>query len=341
MKITLDDVAKEAGVSRATVDRVINGRGKVNPTTIERVNRALYSTNYLLKPIENDSHDQTTYNFDFIFPIPHTRFLDFYSRQIEALKDSYTASQVNVRIHRVPAFQADDLAQKLLEVGKDTDGVSFVALEHPLVKQAVDTLVEKEIGVISFVSDITGTNRLSYVGIDNRAAGRTAGLLLGRFLEKNQIGKVALFIGSHAYRGHEERESGFRSMIREKYPNLTVIEMPELLDNDERAFEIALSSLEAEPEIVAIYNVGGGTEGIVQALKQLNKADSMMFVAHELFDNTRIHLLDGTIDAIINQDIKHEVYNAVEVLLSHKKGRNINNGILKPKVEIFLAENMS
>ncbi|AWB65713.1 LacI family transcriptional regulator [Saccharobesus litoralis] len=337
MKVTLDDVALEAGVSRATVDRVLNERGNVSPITIERVNRALYSTNYLLEPVAE--HKTAFYTFDFIFPTPHSRYLDFYSRQVDAIKDCYHASHINARIHRVEAFKPQALATKLLEIGDNTDGIAFVALEHPAVKKAVDLLVAQGVGVISLVSDITNTQRLAYVGIDNRAAGRTAGLMMGRLLDKGETGKIGLFIGSHAYRGHEEREAGFRGVIRERFPHLRLLEMPELLDNDARAQEVAMATLKEE-NLLGIYNVGGGTEGIAQALKKLDRANDTVFIAHELFDHTREYLIDGTIDAIINQNIKHEAYNAVEMLINYKSGQSIQSGLLEPRVEIYLAENV-
>ncbi|EWH10710.1 LacI family transcriptional regulator [Catenovulum agarivorans DS-2] len=338
MKITLDDVAKEAGVSRATVDRVLNERGNVSPITVERVHRALYTTNYWLS--DEDDTPKKIYDFDFIFPTPHTRYLDFYSRLIEAIKQSYNGQQVNARFHRVEAFNPNALAQKLQQIGTNTDGIAFAAYEHPTVRKAVDELVAKGVGVATLVSDISSTSRISYVGINNRAAGRTAGLLMGRFLGKQTNGKIGLFLGSHAYLGHEEREAGFRGLIREQFPNLRIVEMPELLDNDDRAQDLTASALQEESNLVGIYNVGGGTEGIAQTLKNLDLADKLIFIAHELFDNTKAHLLDGTIDVILNQDVKHEAFNAIEVLISHKEGRPLSSGTTEPQVEIYLAENI-
>lgn len=338
MKITLDDVAKEAGVSRATVDRVLNERGNVSPVTVERVHRALYSTNYWLS--DEDEFPKKKYNFDFIFPTPHTRYLDFYSRLIDAIKHSYNAHLVNARFHRVEAFNPNALADKLNEIGSDTDGIAFAAYEHPKVRTAVDELVAKGIGVVTLVSDISSTNRTAYVGINNRAAGRTAGLLMGRFLGPGSQGKIGLFLGSHAYLGHEEREAGFRGLIREQFPNLRIIEMPELLDNDDRAQDLTSGTLAEENNLLGIYNIGGGTEGIAQSLKNLELTNNLVFIAHELFDNTRAHLLDGTLDAIINQDVSHEAFNAIEILINHKEKRSISKGIVEPKVEIYLPENI-
>ncbi|WP_159084002.1 LacI family DNA-binding transcriptional regulator [Saccharobesus litoralis] len=339
MKITLKDIAAEAGVSRATVDRVLNGRGKVSQYTIDRVNQAVEKFNNRLTPT-SASHVTTSYNFDFIFPTRHSRLLDFYSRQINAIHQICGLNDVNVRIHRVEAFQPQLLADKLLEVAQDSHGIAFVALEHPLVRDAVDTVINQNVNVITLVNDISGTDRHAYIGIDNRAAGRTAAHIMGRFLGKNAQGKIGLFIGSHAYLGHEERESGFRSLLRAQYPNLQIIEMPEVLDNDDNAQQIFIESLKGTKDLLGIYNIGGGTEGIAQALKSLNMEHECVFIAHELFEHTRAHLVTGTIDAIINQDLALEADNAIKILRSRIENNSIIN-LPKPKVEVYFPENIT
>lgn len=339
MKVTLEDVAKQAGVSRATVDRVLNERGNVSQNTIDRVHRALYSTNYLVEPLNGMPTNSEQYSFDFIFPALQTGYFEYFNKEIVALNDVFSSSNAHVRVHMVDAFNAQSLSEKLLEIGKDSDGIAFVGLDHPIIKQAVHTLSEIDVGTLTLVSDITGSKCLGYVGIDNRAAGRTAGLIMGRFLNANTSGKVAILIGSHSFRAHEEREAGFKSMLREQFKQFQLVELPETLDNDDNSYQFTQKVIQEIPDLVGIYNIAGGTQGVARAIKENQKSHELVFIAHELNDITRQYLVDGTVDAIINQDIKHEVYNAVEMLLNHKHKHDIYRGTLQPKVEIYLAEN--
>jgi LacI family transcriptional regulator len=339
MKITLDDVAKEAGVSRATVDRVLNKRGNVKEATVDRVFRALYSTRYLIEP-EDTEKPPSSYIFDFVFPVAKTKYFETFAEEIKNFGKIFASMKAEVRVHTVVGFDPQVLADKLLEVGENTDGIAFVALDHPIVRDAVRNLSDQGIGVISLVSDISSQERLAYVGIDNRSAGRTAGLLMGRFLTASERKKVAVFVGSHSYRGHEEREAGFKSMIRERFPRFRVLEMPEVLDDDAKSLEHARELLAAEKDLACIYNVGGGTLGIAQALEESGHQDDIVFVAHELNDATRRLLVNGTLDAVINQDIKQEVYSAVDILLNYKLGDELMLGVQQPKVEIYLSENI-
>ena len=61
--------------------------------------------------------------------------------------------------------------------------------------------------------------------------GRTAGLLMGRFC--GGAGKLAVVWGGQLYRSHEERESGFRSVLRTERPDLQSLELITGNDNPE------------------------------------------------------------------------------------------------------------
>ena len=100
------------------------------------------------------------------------------------------------------------------------------------------------------MSDIANAPRFAYVGIDNRNAGRLAGHLLGRFVP-GSTGEVALFAGSFSYRGHEEREMGFRHILAEDFPNLRIVELREVRDDLERSYAEAAALLAARPKYAA------------------------------------------------------------------------------------------
>ena len=339
MKVTLDDVAQKAGVSRATVDRVLNERGNVKQSTAERVYRAVFNTNYFIGPLaERDG--KIIYKFDFVFPILKTGYFDGFSNEIENSRLAFARLNSRVQSHMVDGLEPEVLAAKLLEVGADTDGIAFVALDHPIVREAVDTLSRDGIGVVSLVSDLSRSSRLAYVGLDNRAAGRTAALLMGRFLGDKSGGSIALFPGRPSYRGHEEREAGFKSMIRERFSRFNVIDMPGPQFDNEVSYVQADRALEDQADLVSIYNTAGATDGIARALKGRKRARDIVFIAHELSELTRSYLIDNTIDVIINQDIRHEIYSAVELLVRHKKQESIELSVRQPRVEIYLSENV-
>jgi LacI family transcriptional regulator len=226
----------------------------------------------------------------------------------------------------------------LQDLRGQTQGVGVIALDHPTVREAIRSLSSNDIKVVTIASDILHVPRVAYIGIDNRAAGRLAGYLLNRFMGSGRPGKVALFAGSLSYRGHEEREMGFRHILTEESPNLQIVEMREMLDDREKAYSEASALLERHPDLAAIYNVGAGNTGIARALKERGRAQSMVFLGHEVTEGTKDLLLDGTLDAVIDQNPRVEAREALNTLTHAVRG--LPYELQQPRLQVIFKENI-
>lgn len=133
------------------------------------------------------------------------------------------------------------------------------------------------IPVVMLADDVADSGRLAYVGPDDRRAGRVAGDLLGRLLRPDG-GHTVMIAGLRSMAGHRERETGFRSVLAEFYPETRVIAVLESRDDAERAGLLVLHALKADPQ-------GRGMYPVVQALRRLNRADTTVLITHELTDN--------------------------------------------------------
>ena len=186
---------------------------------------------------------------------------------------------VDIHIASIEGFNPDTLARALAELEGRADGVGIIALDHPTVREAVRRLSNAGVKVVTLASDILHVPRIAYVGIDNRAAGRLAGYVLGRFLGASEARKVALFAGSLSYRGHEEREMGFRNIVKEEFPNLEVVALREMQDDEETAFAEASQLLQRHEDLEGIYNIGAGNEGIAQGPESLSAHGGASFMS--------------------------------------------------------------
>jgi LacI family transcriptional regulator len=310
LRSTLIDIAKEAGVSTATVDRVLNNRSGVS----ERTRTIVMDTARRLGYFGAPRAVADRMRLDFVLPLGTNSFINNLRRQIE--RQCSAQDSIEFHIHDVEGFNPLSLAQKLFEIKGMTQGVGLIALDHPTVREAMRALSEAGVEVVTLVSDILHVPRTGYVGIDNRAAGRLGGYLLGRFLPSREPRKVALFAGSLSYRGHEEREMGFRHMIAEEFPHLEVVELREIRDDRQRAYEEAASLLQQHPDLAGIYNIGAGNSGIGQALAEFKQDKSVIFIGHELTETSKGLLLSGTMDAVIDQNPRVEAREAIS-MLSH------------------------
>ena len=97
-----------------------------------------------------------------------------------------TARRASVETITADVFNPAALANALESLAGRYDGVAVVALDHQSVRAAIDDLVAGGTHVVTLVSDVPGSRRHHYVGIDNVAAGRTAGSLIGRFARRRE-----------------------------------------------------------------------------------------------------------------------------------------------------------
>lgn len=334
----IDDVAARAGVSTATVDRVLNQRPGVRAVTVQRVLKAASEIGYTiddalpagaLRPLR----------LAFLLPAGSNRFLAMVGRQIAGSQDQLASFNMRARVDYIESFKPELLAQHLKKVGRDVDGVAFMALEHPTVREAVDWLADRGVPAVTLISDIANTRRVAYVGLDNRSAGRTAGYLLARFIGRKPA-KVAMIAGSLSYRAHEEREMGFLHLFEDLFPDIQVVGLREGHDEEARNYRQTKTLLAQHPDLAGIYNIGGGPEGIARALKESGRQHEVVFVGHGLTPDTRSLLIEGAMDAVITQNPQAAMMDCVSIFANLRAGRPASQGVERPRTEIVLRENL-
>ncbi len=338
-RLTLEDVAREAGVSLATADRVVNRREGVRSKTVARVERAISKLGYKTNVAAARLARNRRHRFAFLLPSSINPFMEQLAAQVATTAEWLELQQTYVDILRVDVFDPDALASALRHLPPVYDGVAVVALDHPAVRSAIDDLADRSVHVVTLVSDTPSARRTHYVGIDNPAAGRTAASLMGRFLVQRP-GQVAVIAGSMALRDHSERHFGFLQVLSGEYPHLQVLPAFEGRDDNDRNHMIVSRLLEDCPGLVGIYNVGAGNEGIAEALRSSGRASELVWIAHELTPDARRCLLSGVADAIINQDAGHEARSAARILLAHCERAPILLDQERIRVEIFLRDNL-
>lgn len=333
MRSTLRDIARESGVSNATVDRALNNRAGVHARTRDAVLAAATRLGYIA-----DENGQVPAArkalIDFILPADTNRFMS--KLHDELAEQGLMRPDVTARLHMIEGFDPGSLARKLDELAGQSEGVGLVAIDHPTVRNAIRNLARTGTKVITLVSDIQNVPRVGYIGIDNRSAGRLSGYLLSRFVAPGKQ-KVALFAGAVSYRGHEEREMGFRQVLSENRERLEIVSFSEIRDDDALAYAAAMEHLGRYPDLAGIYNIGAGSRGIARALTELGR-EKVVFVGHDLTDDTRSYLMSGLMDAVIDQNPRVEAREALEQLARVIRGATWNAHPLR--TQIILRENL-
>lgn len=336
---TLTDVAREARVSLATADRVLNNRAGVHAKSIARVREAVARLGYRPDPAAARLARSRPHRVCFVLPSGDNPFVAQLQAELNASRVWLEDHRVSALIREVDVFEPQRLADLLRGLKEECDTAVVMGLDHPQVHAAIDSLVEHGCGVITLVSDVPRSRRHAYVGIDNVAAGRTAATLLGRFVGQRP-GEVGVIAGSLSLRDHAERNLGFNQVMSSEYPHLTVL--PTLQGKDASALNEALTRqlLAQHPQLRAIYSIGAGNQGIAAALKAAPRADKVVFVGHELTPAARADLLDGTMDAVINQDAGHEIRSTLRQALARVTQEPVHADQERIRIDIYLKDNL-
>ncbi|WP_417310799.1 LacI family DNA-binding transcriptional regulator [Devosia sp.] len=328
---TITDLAREAGVSVATVDRVLNGRARVREDTALKVRDAANRVGY---------HGATAIGQRVLAHQPQLRLGIILQKQrhdfYRELADNLRAQLAATTSHRVQAsvvFAETTLPSELTELlhsfaGK-VDAVAATGLDNQQVTAAVSALRAQGIPVFSLLSDFAQGVRESYVGLNNLKAGRTAGWLMAGLCR--QPGKVGIFIGGHRFHGHELRETGFRSSLREYGAAFELLNPQVNLESRQLTYEATLEVLESTPDLVGIYCAGGGMEGAIAALRETRQPGQICLMVHELTAETQRALQDGFVSIVISTPLR-ELCAELTGLMIHA----VDNGMADTPGQRFL-----
>lgn len=339
-KTTIHDVAARAGVSLATVDRVLNRRPGVRPQTIAKVEEAARELNYKPDPYAASLAKKRSDRFLFLLPEGRNPFMQQLAREATETADRVLMDRVRLSVRHVDTFDKAAIAAALSRVNAgDFEGVAVVAQDAPVVRAAIDALANRGVQVVTLISDVATAGRGHFVGIDNVAAGRVAGRLIGRFLPRKP-GKVALVCGAMALSDHAQRVEGCRAVLAADYRHLEVLPVREGRDDDVLTRETAMDLLKRYPDLVGLYNVGSGTRGLIAALEAQATPGKPVTIAHELTPHARQALDAGVLDALICQDPGHEIRSAVRVLKALVDKAAIVEGQERIRIEIYIRENL-
>jgi LacI family transcriptional regulator len=337
---TIVDLARQAGVSVSTVDRVLNGRSTVRRDKAEKVLAAakeigFYATGLIRSRI---GPERPAVKLGFLLQQQHRLFF----QQIgDALAEETRACPTidgTPRVLFVDDIEPATVSNELLKLGRTVDAVALIAGAHPHLSKAIDTLHDEGIPVFGVITELSATRPVGFVGLDNWKVGRQAAWAIAHMAPRP--GKVGIIFGSHRYRCQELNEMGFRSFFREQAPDFTVLE-PGISFEDERvAAEVFRMMMARDPDMVGLYIAGGGVSGVIKEIGERAPAPSPIIVCHELTVKTREALLDGTARLVISHPLPALARTLVEAMSKAivEKGSEPVSTILP--FDVFTSENV-
>lgn len=306
-KTNYGDIARLAGVGTATVERVLNGRGGVRPELVEKVIIAARSLDY---PRKLPQMHRGLLRIEVLMVRPETTF---YRRLSHAFERIAATLDPLVVVHRsfTEEMKPEEIARRILSNDPARAGLILAVPNHPRISAAVETVVEQGLSIVNVVTRASAT-RGEFVGIDNHAAGRTAGLYIAR-MAKNTGPVIA--ICHPIYQVHRDRISGFSDYFRDNPCALSFEWLGFGRDEERHSADVLSSALERYPNVAGLYNVGGANSALIEVLRRHPRGRDVFFVGHELTEYTRAALLDGIMDVVLDQAPEAQARRALDLIL--------------------------
>lgn len=307
------EIATAAGVSTATVNRVLNEHGSVSAETRAKVVAAARQLG-VPRVLPDPRHGLT--RFDVVLArssTPYFRRLDLALQRIQQMLDA----RILIHRHVVDADDTPRVQAALTRPGHRRDGLIVALHDSPVVREALRGQIARGVPVVTLMSGIGAVEGVHYTGIDNLSAGRTAGHFIGRLVRRP--GRVLLLTNRLDYRAHADRMHGCAAVLAERHPGLSASVPVECFDDPGRC-QLALDAALAQTRhddlpLVGLYHSGAGASGLARVLQRLTPAERPVWIGHELSDEHRPLLRLGLMDLVIDQDPDGQVAAGLHHLL--------------------------
>jgi LacI family transcriptional regulator len=309
-EFTQKQISHQAGLSMATIDRVLHNRDGVRRVTIARVKQAL-------RELRNQQEQMFVkgrqFMIDVVMEAPD-RFTTLLREALEAEMQNFRPAIFRSRFHLNEVIEVPKIVKQLRAIGlRGSHGVLLKAPDHPAIVEAIERLSELKIPVITVATDVQHSKRLNYIGIDNRAAGETAAYLVASWMARKKDG-VLVVLSSTGFRGEEEREMGFRKALRAASPNTNIVEVSGGFGRPLATEKLVLAALQKNKTLRAVYSIGGANAAILQAFATANRKIDV-FIGHDLDEDNVGLLKQGKLNAVLHHNLNSDMQNCCRLIM--------------------------
>lgn len=338
---TIRDVATAAGVSVATVNRVIASSGHVRPQTAQRVLEAaraigFYGAAALQHRVEAQG---PAHRLGVIVQTPHSRFAEALEGSLARAARANEDGSVMFKLEHVDDLAPEQVSSRMLAMAESCDAVAVLAAEHPIVADAIDRLAAQGVPVVALVTPLSARSSVGYVGLDNWKVGRAAAWVFDHLCR--DAGKLAILVGTHRYRCHDLRESGFRSYFREHGSRFTLLEPQSTFESDAIARELTEGLLRAHPDLDGLYVAGGGIAGVLAAIRAERRSGKLVTVGYDLMETTKAGLLDGSLTFVLSHPFDAIARSTIAATIrARNSGQDSGNPSVFVPFEMYMSENI-
>lgn len=311
MSVTIKQISEISGVSRGTVDRVLNGRGRVSPekeALVRRVAEQLgYKPNLAGKAL---AARKKSYSIGVLLTAEGVSFFDEVIRGIRQAASEMADYGITVILKTIKGYDSAVQLREIENLRKRVHALILNPINEAEIIEEINSLTNDGIGVFTLNTDVEESRRLCYIGPDYYKSGQAACGMMGLLL--NGKGNIGIFTGSVKILGHNQRIAGIRNVIQQRLPELMVSDIGETGDDDIQAYAAAARMLQNVPNIDGLILVAAGSYGVCRAVLELPEERRPRIVAMDAVPTTVKMMQEGVIHATICQQPFTQGYQAVQ-----------------------------
>ena len=316
--VTIKDIARLAGVSIGTVDRVLHDRGRVAPGTAETVRRIIRETGFKPNLYASNLAQTRTATIGILTPLPEqdSGFWQLPHNGMRRAAEELLPFSIDLRFHCFDRFSEKSFREAAAELTEENPDGILLAPIMPGPAGEIARSLPAGIPLCCFDSDLPGLGKLAFIGQDPYMSGRLAGKLM-RLLTADRGTTVIIQAvqADHHIRGRVE---GFYSFYSEITPPLLYEE--EHFDTP-RTRTLFMDDLFSDnPDIRGIFVINSSVHRAAHYLEERGLQD-IGLIGYDLIEPNTRHLETGAIDFLISQRPELQGYRGIFRLFEAVNGR--------------------
>jgi LacI family transcriptional regulator len=329
MPITIQQIAELAGVSRGTVDRALNNRGRINPEVEEKVKEIANQYGYVSKRKRvKKTTSKSVVKLGVITQLSESPFMIKVNEGIRDAKEALKLKDLEVLVKESNTVDENVQINQINElISQGIDGLAIMPIESEEVRFVLNELT---IPVVTFNSDIVGTKRSCFVGLNNRKSGRVCAGLMA--LMTGNRGKMLIITGFFSNSVCNMRVDGFVEEAKKTFPEMEIVGVHSSFDDEDEVKKIILNALETYPDLNGIVIASSGQNGVKKAFSELKTKKRPFIIIYDSTPDNKKLLRENMADFLIDQDGYVQGYKPLFIL------NNIISQGIEPKKEFMYTK---
>lgn len=314
MRVTMQQIADKAGVSRGTVDRALNHRGRIDPDVEAMILRIADELGYTPKHKKSQNTKSYVCKIGIVTQLSNAPFMKRVLEGIEEAGAEFADSGVQIILEKGVSVDEEEqlnLIDKVIHAG--VDALAVMPVETPAIRSRINEIIHRlHIPVVTFNTDVVGIDRLAFVGMDNFESGRTAAGLMGMLAKSS--GRILIITGFFSNTANNNRVAGFTEELATSFPHMEISGVHACFESPDSVQQCVEKALLGSPGIDGIFIVCGGQEGVYAALHKLNLEERPYVIVYDQIPMNEKALLKGDVDFLIDQNGFLQGYQAVKII---------------------------